>query len=257
MVNTMKKTALIIALVVMVPLGLLAQTPDEIVKKCAAAMGGAETLKKHMDFNAEGDVNISIQAMEFSGKLNLIRKGRNSWIKVIVSFRGTDVINIQAYDGKSGWMERFGSVADQPTLDYESDLDHTLLLLLEKEAVFTKVKETEIEGRKAIGLVADYKGKKTTFYIDTETWLISEIVFKDLYYGMNQTQESVEKRIRFTNYKKFNDVLFPAVMIIYQGGRKFMEMRFDKMVFNPTVSMDIFKRPDQELDLRYREEYIN
>lgn len=253
----MKKTAIIIALVLSVSLGLLAQSPDEIVKKCVDAMGGAETLKKHMDFSAEGEVSISFQMMEFSGKLNLTRKDRNSWLKIIVSFRGTDVINIQAYDGKNGWMERFGSVADQPTLDYESDLDHTLLLLLQKDAVFTIVKETEIEGRKTMGIDADFKGKKTTFYIDTETWLLSEIVFKDYYFGMNQTRESMEKRIRFTDYKKFDGVLFPAVTIVYQDGQKSMEMRLNTIAFNPKVSPDLFKRPDQEVDLRYREEFMN
>lgn len=257
MENTMKKLAIIIALVLTVSLGLQSQTPGEMVKKCVETMGGAETLKKHTDYNAEGEVKVSFRMMEFSGKLNMIKKDRNSWLKATVSFRGTEVVNIQAYDGKNGWMERFGSVADQPALNFESDLDHTPLLLLEKDAVFSAVKETEIEGRKTMGIETDFKGKKTTFYIDTETWLLSEIVFKDYYFGMNQTRESVEKRIRFTDYKKFDGVLFPAVTIIYQDGQKFMEMRLNTIAFNPKVSPDLFKRPDQELDLRYREEYMN
>lgn len=253
----MKKIVLITILTLMTAAGLWSQTPDEIVKKCIDAMGGEETIKKHLDFKAEGEMKMTYGMMEFAGKIEAIRKNRKSWNKIKVTFQGTEIVAFTAFDGKKGWMDRMGTIADQPALNSESELDHTPLLLLEKDAVFTAVKETEIEGKKVIGIEADFKGKKTTFFIDRENYTLMEIVYKDLYYGMNQVKETMEKRTRYADYKKFNGVLFPATTIMFQKGKKAMEMRFDNIVFNPTVSADIFKRPDQELDLRYSEEMIH
>jgi len=253
----MKKAILTIILTLMAASGLWSQTPGEIVKRCIDAMGGEETIKKSLDFKAEGDMKMTYGMMEFSGKIEAVMKNRKSWNKIKVTFQGTEIVAFMAFDGESGWMERMGTVADQPALNFESDLDHTPLLLLEKDAVFTAAMETEIEGKKVIGIDVDFKGKKTTFFIDREDHTILEIVYEDLYYGDNQVKKMMEKRIRYTDYKEFDGVFFHAGTVIYQEGKKFMEMHFDKIVFNPIVSPDIFKRPDQELDLRYIEEIIH
>lgn len=255
----MKKIIITILIVtaLMTAADLRSQTPGEIVKKCIQAMGGEESIKKHLDFKGQGDMKMAFGTMEFSGKIEAVRKNRKSWNRITVTFQGTEVVAFMAFDGKNGWIERMGTVADQAALNFDSDLDHTPLLLLEKDAVFTAGRETEIEGKKVIGIDAQFKGKKTTFYIDREDYTILEIVFKDTYYGMNQVKETMEKRFRYTDYKKFDGVLFPARTVIFQKGKKFMEMFYDKITFNPKVSPDIFKRPDKELDLRYLEEILH
>jgi hypothetical protein len=261
MEDTMKKTIIIIVLSLLIStstsVGLLAQTPKEIVSKCVNALGGEEAIKKHMDFSAEGEMKISIRMMELSGKLKMIKKQRKSWIKAEVTLGNNLFIMILAFDGKTAWMDRLNTIADQPALNFESDLDHTLSLLTEKNATFSLAKETEIEGKKVVGIDADFKGKKTTFFIDRETYLPLEIVFKDLYFGESTTKEMLEKRIRYLDIKKFSGVLFPSKMVFYEKGKKKMEVGFDKVVFNPNVSPDIFARPDQEPDLRYFEEMIH
>lgn len=254
----MKRNVLIVLLTVLISMGLWSQTPEAIVKKCVEALGGEEAIKKHLDFSGEGDFTISVRGMELAGDFKWIQKNRKFWNKIKVTFAGTEVTQTMAFDGKKAWMERMGNIADQPSLNHESDMAHSLELLLEKNATFSTTKETEIEGKKAIAIEADFKGKKTTFFIDPKTHTPIEIVFKDYYYAMmSNVKELMEKRNRLMDYKRFDGVFFPTKMVFYQKGKKFMELRFNKVAFNPKVSADIFERPDQEADLRYGEEMIH
>ncbi|MCP5107297.1 MAG: outer membrane lipoprotein-sorting protein [bacterium] len=256
----MKKSVLIIFLALVMFMGLWAQNsqnPNEIVKKCIAALGGEEGIKKHANLSADGEFKIVMNMGEFTGKLKLVRKNAKIWMKVDVTFRGSNFMVLQAFNGKIAWKDQFGTVADQPELNYKSDADHTLELLLEKKAVFSIVKITEIEGKKTVGIGVDFNGKKTTFFIDTESYLPVEVVYKDLYFSRNLVKEVLEKRIRYSRYKKVDGVLFPYKSVFYEKGKKFIEMNFDKVAFAPTVSAGIFDRPDQAPDLRYMEEMLN
>lgn len=254
----MRKTAIFsLIFIFLFSINLSAQDPKEIVEKCVNALGGEEAVKKFFDFKVKGEVKISLRGMELTGKLEAIQKGNRMWRRSEVTF-GKDVfVVLLAYDGKTAWMDRMGTIVDQPSLNYESDLAHELNLLIEKDAVFSLGKEKEIEGKKAAGIEVDYKGKKTTFYIDLESYTVSEIVFKDLYFGEKYTKEMLEKRIRYDDYKKMDGVLFPTKVFVYQEGKKFAELHYDEVVFNPEVALAKFERPDQELDLRYREEMIH
>ena len=129
--------------------------------------------------------------------------------------------------------------------------------MIEKEAVFSLLKEKEIEGRKTFCIEVDFKGKKTTFYIDQENFIIIEMVYKDLYFGEKYTKEMLERRVKFSDYKKFEGVFYPTKMIQYQEGKKMLEFKYDEVTFNPEVASAKFKRPDQKLDLRYSEERIH
>jgi hypothetical protein len=262
----MKKSILIVMIMFLISLapwsqGTLgaqeAQSAKEIVDKSVAALGGEEAVKKQLDFSAEGQFKISMRMMELSGEAKWIFQAPKSWNKFKVVFAGNEVTQTQAFDGKSAWMERMGTLADQPTLNNESDLAHSIGLLLEKNASFSLAKETEIEGKKAVGVEVDFKGKKTTFFIDRENFLPLEIVFEDYYFGESSTRELLEKRIRCLEYKNIAGVLFPTKTAFYLKGKKLLELDFDKVMFNQKVSADIFARPDQEPDLRYMEEMVN
>lgn len=252
----MKKTG-IFFLVLLFSINLFAQNPKEVVEKCVNVLGGEEAVKKFSDYKVKGEIKISTRGMELSGKLESIQKGRRIWRRAEVVF-GKDVfVMLQAYDGKTAWMDRMGTIVDQPSLNYESDLDHDFFLLIEKEAVFSFAKEKEIEGRKAIGIEVDFKGKRTTFFIDNETYTVLEMVYKDLYFGEKYTKEMLERRIRYDDYQKLDGVFFPTKITIYQEGKKMLEFQFSEISFNSEVALAKFQRPDQALDLRYSEERIH
>ena len=235
----------------------IAQNPKEIIDKCVDALGGAEAIEKYADYQANGDMKFSMRGMEITGKIKLIQKDRKSWTRSEIVFGKDIFVMIQAYDGETAFSERQGTVVDQPALNYESDLDHTVSLLIEKDAAFSLAKATEIEGKRVIGIEANFNGKKTIFFIDSESYALLEIVYKDLYFGEKYTKEMLEKRIRYADYKKLDKVLFPTRMTFYEKGEKRAEFHLSEVSFNPQVAADKFKRPDQELDLRYWEERID
>jgi hypothetical protein len=226
----------------------------EIVAKCVKALGGEKGIGNFSNFEGTGEAQISFGTREMSGKIKEIKKGKKHWAQMEFSFGRSEFKGARAFDGKSAWMDRMGTIVDQPAVGYRSDADHTPALLLEKGASFSVTGEKEIEGKKAIGLEVDFKGKKTTFFIDQSDYTILEILFKDLYFSQEQTKDTIEKRIRYMDYRKKGDAVFPFSMVYYQKGKKTMEVKFNEVTFNPVVSPGIFERPDQELDLRYREE---
>ncbi|NIM16072.1 MAG: hypothetical protein GTO45_29065 [Candidatus Aminicenantes bacterium] len=230
------------------------QSPGEVVDKCVKALGGEKGIENFSNFEAKGEAHITFGTRKITGKVKEIKKGKRYWAQMELSFGSSEFKAVRAFDGKTAWMDRMGTIVNQPSLNLQSDADHTPALLLEKEANFKITGEKEIEGKKAIRLEVEFKGKKTTFFIDQTDYTILEILFKDLYFGQQQTKETIEKRIRYMDYKKKGDAMFPFGIVYYQKGKKNMEVKFSEVTFNPTVSSDIFTRPDQELDLRYREE---
>jgi hypothetical protein len=82
-------------------------------------------------------------------------------------------------------------------------------------------------------------------------------VFQDLYFGENMTRETLEKRIRFSDYRPAEGGPFPMTMVLYEKGKKDMEYRYSEIRFNPEVPARLFDRPDRKLDLRYWEEKMD
>lgn len=252
----MKKTG-IIFLILMFSVNVFAQDAKEIVEKCVNAFGGEAAIKKLSDYKAKGEIKVSVRGMELSGKLEAIQKGRKIWRRAEINFGGDVYVMLQAFDGQTAWMDRQGTIVDQPSLNYDTDLSHDISLLVEKDADFSLAKEKEIEGKKSVGIEVSFKDKKTTFFIDKQTNTILEMVYKDLYFGEKYTKEMLERRIKYAEYKELDGVLFPTKVTIYQRGKKLVEFQYEEVQFGPEVAFAKFQRPDQELDLRYREELIH
>lgn len=235
-------------------LTVFAQTPQEIVNQCITTLGGEEGIRNFSNFKGVGEILFFFGTRSFKGDVTIIKKGKKTLMKGEFTFGGSKMKMARSFDGKNAWMERMGNISDQPALNDQSDLDHTPLLLLEKEAAFSLGEQTEIEGKKAIGIEVNFNNKKTTFLIDQTDHTIKEIRYSDLFYGESFNKETLEKRIRCLDYKKIKGFMFPSRMIFYQKGKKQMEFNFQEIMFDPKVNPDIFERPDQELDLRTREE---
>lgn len=234
-------------------LSVIAQTPQEIVNQCINTLGGEEGIRNFTNYKAVGELEIFFGTRSFKGDVTLIKKGKKTLMKGEFTFGGSKMKVIRSFDGKSAWMERMGTISDQPALNDQSDLDHTPLLLLEKGDL-SLIEPTEIEGKKAIGIEVNLNNKKTTFFIDQTDHTIKEIRYSDLFYGHTLNKETLEKRIRCLDYKKIKGFMFPSRMIHYQKGKKQLEYNFQEIIFDPNVTPDMFERPDQELDLRTREE---
>ena len=235
-------------------LSVFAQTPREIVNQCITTVGGEEGVRNFSNYKAAGKMDFSFGWGTFPARFTMIKKGRKSWLKGEFDFSGSVFTLLQVFDGKNAWVGRRGVIADKPALNYLSDLDHTPLLLLEKDATFSLAEKTEIEGKPVIGIEVTLNNKKTVFFIDRTDHTIKEIRYIDLFYGDSLVKETLRKRIRCLDYKKIEGFMFPSRMIYYQEGKKKMELHFQEIKFDPKVVPDIFARPHQELDLRYWEE---
>jgi hypothetical protein len=216
--------------------------------------GGEKGISYFSNFEATGELELFFGIRSFKGDFTIIKKGRKSLLKSEFAFGGSKMKMVRAFDGRNAWMEQRGNISDQPALNSQSELDHTPLLLLEKEATFSLGEKTEIDGVKVIGIVVDSNNKKTTFYIDQSNNTIREIRYSDLFYGDTFNKEIIEQRIRFLDYKRIKEILFPSRIAYFQKSKKQMEMNFKDIRFDPKVTSDIFERPDHELDLRTREE---
>jgi len=236
---------------------LHSQDAGSIVKSCITALGGEAGISRFSDFEAEGTIKISMRGREFTGKLEWIRKMPRSWQKAEFSFGKDIYVSVGAYNGKSAYSESMGNVVDVPALNYESDLKHGTDRLLDPDALFSLVRETEIEGRPAHAVEASSPGGKTVFCIDKENFRVLEIVFEDDYFGENDTRERLEKRIRYSDYRDEAGGPFPAQITEYEKGEEKRVSRLTMIRFNPVVDNSLFERPNQKLDLRYWEEKMD
>jgi hypothetical protein len=250
----LKSLLILTVLVFSSGLSVFAQTPQEIVNQCITTLGGEEGIRNFSNFKGVGEIHFFFGTHSFKGDVTLIKKGKKTLLKGEFDFRGSKMKMTRSFDGKNAWIERRGNISDQPALNDQSDLDHTPLLLLKKEAAFSLGEQTEIEGKKAIGIEVNFNNKKTTFFIDQTDHTIKEIRYSDLFYGESLNKETLEKRIRCLDYKKLKGFMFPSRMIHYQKGKKQLEFNFQAIMFDPQVTPDMFERPDQELDLRTMEE---
>lgn len=253
----MKKLSLFLLAVLALSLNAAAQNPQEIVDKCVAALGGEEAVKNLTNYKARGEVTIAQMGMEFKGDLEAILLGRKSWRRVEIVFGNETIVVVQAYDGNVAWQDQMGTIADQPALNYESDLDHDLSLLIKDGASYAIGKETEIEGKKTVGIDVEFEGKTTTFFIEMENYTVLEVVYKDVYFGESFTKETLERRTRYENYREVDGTLFPMKTTLYQEGKRQAELLFSEVEFDFEASDAKFERPDQALDLRYGEERIH
>lgn len=235
-------------------LPVFAQTPREIVNQCITTLGGEEGARNFSNFKGVGEIQFFFGMRAFKGDVTIIRKGKKTLMKGEFDFRGSKMKVTRSFDGKQAWLEQMGTISDQPALNDLSDLDHTPLLLLEKDAALSLGQPTEIEGKKVIALEVNFNDKKTIFFIDQTDHTIKEIRYSDLFYGNSMNKETLEKRIRCLDYKKIKGFMFPVRMIHFQKGKKQMEFNFREIMFDPEVNGDMFERPDQQLDLRTREE---
>jgi outer membrane lipoprotein-sorting protein len=253
----MKKLSLLLIAVLALTLNAAAQNPKEIVDKCVAALGGEEAVKNLNNYKAKGELSVTQMGMELKGSLEAIEMGVKSWRRVEIVFGNETFVIVQAYDGKAAWQDQMGTTSDQPLLNYESELDHRFSLLVTEGASYSLGKETEIEGKKTVGIDVEFEGKTTTFFIELENYTVLETVYKDVYFGESFTKETLEIRNRYENYREVNGTLFPMKTTLYQEGKRQAEFTFSDVEFDFEAPDEKFERPDQALDLRYGEEIIH
>lgn len=240
-----------------ISLGLFSQAPQDYAAKVVEAIGGPAGMEKWSNFEAEGLFVYARSGMEIKGTMKLVQQGIKDWQRVALEFGGNTYIMASGYNGTAAWAEQMGNVSDQPVLNKKTEADHNIDLFLKKDVKWSLGKETELDGKKVIGLEAERQGKKTSFWIDPDTYLVLAVSYRDLMISDKEIKEEQDVRVVFQDYRKVDGTMFPMKRIFYIKGQKGAEVHFEAIRFNPKISSSLFDRPEKKLDLRYSEELIN
>ncbi len=233
---------------------LYGQSADDIIKKAINAHGGVEAVEKYQNYSAEGRFKV-FNGNEFSGEFEHIQIGNKSYRKLNLNFGGEVYTVINVFNGKTAFTDQMGNITNSPSLNYESDLDHTIQSLLKSNADITLDKVSKTGD--AVAIQVEHGGKHTTFYINQLSYQIVEMVYRDSFINDNKIKETFEKRVIYEDYQETDNVIFPMKQTFYEKGSKTLELSFSRIVFDPEIDDSQFTRPKQDIDTRYREERMD
>jgi outer membrane lipoprotein-sorting protein len=219
------------------------------------SMSTGDVLKKMVEAQGGKKVLANIKDSSFSGTMELIPMSANGSISIYwrspnkrrsdIEIMGMKII--QAYDGKTAWMDnpQAGGVQEMPekfakAIIRQSMGYDTLFNAKKYGLTFTLKGKEKVNDTEYIVLEQAFSdGYKMAFYVDPETYL----VYKTKGKTFGPTGAEVESEIFPSDYKEVGGMMIPHALKIFQEGREFMKMTFDKVSFNSGVDDSFFKMP--------------
>ena len=213
-----------------------------------------EILQGH--FEAIGQDKISeIGAFEYKSTVHqggmeiplIIYQNRPNMYKSIAIVQGMNIIS--SFDGENGWMINPMTGTSDPielsgeqlkSLKDRGDIDGKLYNWEEKGHKLEFTGTDEMEGTEVYVLEMETNiGEQTTYYIDTDSYLILKEVNKMQVQGAEQEMETF-----LSNYKETEGMVFAHSLTVKSGGNTIMSLTFDEVIFNPDIDESFFKMPE-------------
>ena len=224
-----------------------AQTVDEIVARNLQAKGGAEKWKTVQSVKTTGTVTVQGPMGTMTLPLIVYAK-RPNFMRQEVTIQGRSVVT--AFDGNAGWLVNptMGSDAPVPMpagqaamMKNTADFDGALLDYKSKGHTIELV-GTEKLGEKAVyHLKVTMKGGQVQhYYLDTETGIEVKTSTEADVMGTGAKQ-AVETEM--SDFQQVNGILIPHMVKQLLGGKTMVEMKVDKVEFNPPMEDALFKMP--------------
>lgn len=227
----------------LIPLGLQAQTVDEIIGKYVATVGGADkmqsitTLKRTGKFIGGGGFEAPL--MQENKRPHMVRQ----------EFVIQGLTGVSAYDGKNGWkIEPWGGKKDPEELGEdemksmieEAEFDGPLVNYREKGNTVEYVGMEPVEGTDAIKLkVSVPNGDVYHYYMDTDYYVPIKIETKRMVRGAEREFETI-----LGDYKEVQGLYLP---FSYETGSKGSQFRqkvaYETIEANLTIDDARFKKP--------------
>ena len=218
-----------------------AQWMDGILKKYYDALGGLDNLKSVNTIIQEGVFSPARAEAEF--QVTIIKKRPNKWISTM-EIQGQKII--QAYDGKSAWMQNPMMGMIKPTV-LQGDQAKQVIRQAHFDGDLVNYKQNgtdiKIEGVAPFEGVDCYKLRATRsdsqqviFYIDNKNNLLigTEV-------PVNTPQEKTTVTIRLGDYEEIDGLLYPHSLEIL-GAQK-MDFVFDDIQINTDIPDATFAMP--------------
>jgi outer membrane lipoprotein-sorting protein len=232
-------SACVVFAALLLPIPTSAQTVDEIVARNLQAKGGAEKWKSIVAVKMTGTLTAQgreVPVTVYTKRPNLLRQD-------ITTPAGTAV---NAFDGVTPWTIAPGADLPRPITGPQADAARSNTdfdgPLLDYAAKGHKV---ELVGTEKLGPSEVYHLKLTRkdggvehYYIDTATNLeIRRTIEMEAPTG-KQTLES-----EMLDYKSVDGMMIPHTMRQSVAGMPVMEMRIQKIEFNPPIDDALFRMP--------------
>lgn len=230
----------------------VAQTPDDIVEKHIAAIGGRDALARITSRRAVGTVTLSTPNGELAGLVEMDDKAPNKTrqsLQIDLSSRGVaaPVIMEQKFDGTSAWFlssmqgnsEITGTFVDNMR---NSTFPSNLLGYKAAGVTLALLPREQMNGADAIVLRWTPKvGPAVRMYFDATTYLLGRTVVT---VNSNQTTGDIEQTMTFSDYRAIDGVKVPF-QIVYSTGQT---VKFTKIEHNVPFDDALFsaKRPGSD-----------
>jgi outer membrane lipoprotein-sorting protein len=203
------------------------------------AQGGIEVLKKINDTTLIGAYEMA--GMSLSGTMIIYHKEPNK-IRWEAEVRGRTMI--QAFDGETAWTTHpqtggAQEMSGKPAENFKRGaLGRDTILNPKKLGItYTFQGKEKIDDKDYLVLEQAFSdGYQTALYVNPKTYL----VYQTKRMGMNEMGLDVEEVTHVSDYKKVDGVMVAHSMIVYQGGKEFMRMTIEEVIFDSGLEDSLF-----------------
>jgi len=223
-----------------------AQTPDEVVEKHLAALGGREALCKLTSRKSTGKVTVTNDAGTIPGSVEIYAKPPNKSrvsIKLDLSAMGAgDMLIDQLFDGAAGYMINSMQGDSEITGNQLENMRNNVFpspLLNYKEAgtrIEVLPKEKLGDKEAIVLLITPKAGSAVRMFLDADTYLIVRTVAK---INSPQMGGEIEQTIDLSDYRPVDNVKV-AFHVVNTNPMQSLSISFDKIEHNVAIDDAMF-----------------
>jgi len=222
-----------------------------ILDKAAKAHGGKEKLAriKGLQVTCKGSMDLMGLCVDYTQESTIDFSGKvKETVEASAHGRRGRVTTI--FDGKQGWVVANGtttamskeSLDDMKEFAYFQALVPRIMAGEDKKPRFTRLGESHVNGRTAVGINVSSKGHRDVcVYIAKEKGLITKTERRTTNAGGQEcTQETL-----VLEFQEVGGIKFNKRVVVNQDGKKKMEFEITAArVFDKPVANDTFAKPD-------------
>lgn len=240
------------AITLLAPPAALSQTAEEIISRHTAALGGRAALEKVQDRVETWSLNLQAFGTASKGTLTLKAKRPDKLTQEVeIDYSGQAITVLHGYDGKSAWEENQGlttPIEGEELIELRNYAlrmnGWELLWAREAEAAVALKGREDLDGKSVFVLeVTPKEGRKVTYFLDAETYLIRKIAWSTVQQGME-----IDFDLRVTSYHQVDGVRVPDKKKIENfitdlGVEMSYEMTLEEVEFNTGLEDTDFSNP--------------
>ena len=237
--------SLSLTLSLLVPGALAQETPAQAVLRALAAHGTRWTSGQIADWVSEGKLTyFTVDGPQATFSVTLVRKGKSRVQRVI---KQTSAELRQGSDGTTSWDSlggEFAPLAQGNTQSFiEAQTVRSIQRLFNYPLEGLSLRDLGATDAARVIEAEDTSGKKTSYFIDSRTSLITRLEFvigqsKDLF--SQRPVPRVEAYV-FSDFRVVQEVTTPFRIERYRDSIKVEDMQFTSVQYNAAVKDEVFK----------------